>query len=203
MKSIFARMTWPWQRDALHVYALPDPTLRAALIPFHEPIEAVSFCAVQPPEFLHATVTRFPWFLADPTIPPIEKVTAAVAEAVSGMAPFTVELGRPEISEYGVAVDAPAIPAWDGLVDGVRAVATSLAPDRELPNRPYRPHVSVGYGVADGDSELLRGPLDSVPTTAPLLLNVAEVHLLSVHQEPERGIFSWDPIAVLPLGGGG
>jgi hypothetical protein len=196
-------MTWPWPRGALHVYALPDPTLRAALTPFHEPIEAVSFCAVQPAEFLHATVTRFPWFLADPTIPSIEEVTAAVAEAVSGVAPFTVELGRPEITEYGVVVDAPAIPAWDALVDGVRAVATALDPDRALPNRPYRPHVSVGYGVADGDGELLKGPLDAIGVADPFRLHVAEVHLLSVHQEPERGIFSWDPITVLPLGGGG
>ena len=203
MKSIFARMTWPWQRGSLHVYALPDPALRAALVPFHEPIEAVSFCAVQPPEFLHATVTRFPWFLADPTVPPVERVTAAVAEVVTAMTPFTVELGRPEITEYGVVVDAPAVSAWDGLVDGVRAVATALDPGRPLPNRPYRPHVSVGYGVADGDGELLQGRLDAIPAATPFRMHVAEVHLLSVHQEPERGIFSWDPIAVLPLGGGG
>lgn len=196
-------MTWPWPRGALHVYALPDPTLRAALTPFHEPIEAVSFCAVQPAEFLHATVTRFPWFLADPAIPPIEEVTAAVAEAVSRVAPFTVELGRPAITEYGVVVDAPAVPAWDALVDGVRAVATDLDPGRALPNRPYRPHVSVGYGVADGDGELLQGPLDAIGVAGPFRMHVDEVHLLSVHQEPERGIFSWDPITVLPLGGGG
>jgi 2'-5' RNA ligase len=203
VKSIFARMTWPWQRDALHVYALPDPALRAALTPFHRPIEAVPFCAVQPAEFLHATVTRFPWFLADPAIPPIEEVTAAVAEAVSGLAPFTVELGGPVITEYGVVVDAPASPAWDELVDGVRAVATTLDTERQLPNRPYGPHVSVGYGVADGDGELLQGPLDAVAAPGPFRMRVAEVHLLSVHQEPDRGIFSWDPIAVLPLGGGG
>jgi hypothetical protein len=196
-------MTWPWQRGALHVYALPAPALRAALTPFHGPIEAVSFCAVQPPEFLHATVTRFPWFLADPAIPPVEEVTAAVAEAVADIAPFTVELGRPWITEYGVVVDAPAVPAWDGLVDGVRAAATALDPGRQLPNRPYAPHVSLGYGVADGDGELLKGPLDAIPAATPFRMHVHEVHLLSVHQEPERGIFSWDPIAVLPLGGGG
>jgi hypothetical protein len=202
VKSIFRRMTWPWQRGALHVYALPDPALRAALTPFHAAIVPVPFCAVQPPEFLHATITRFPWFLADPTVPAVETITAAVADAVAGTAPFTVELGPPGITEYGVVVDGPAGPGWDGLVDGVRAVAAALDPDRPLPNRPYAPHVSLGYGVDDGDGEVLRGPLDAVAVDGPFRMHVEEVHLLSVHQEPEAGIFSWDPIAVLPLGGG-
>jgi hypothetical protein len=196
-------MTWPWQRGALHVYALPDPALQAALAPFHGAIGSAPFCAAQPPASLHATVTRLPWFLADPAIPPIATITAAVADAVSGTPPFTVELGRPEITEYGVVVDGPASPEWDGLVDGVRAVATALDPGQALPNRPYAPHVSVGYGVDDGDGDLLRGPLDAIAVAGPFRMHVTEVHLLSVHQEPEAGSFSWDPIAVLPLGGGG
>lgn len=196
-------MTWPWRRGALHVYALPEPALQAALAPFHGALATVPFCAVQPPEFLHATVTRLPWFLADPATPPVATITAAVADVVSRTAPFTVELGRPEITDYGVVVDGPAGPEWDGLVDGVRAVARAMAPDRPLPNRPYAPHVSLGYGVDDGDGELLRAPLDAIAADGPFRMPVGEVHLLSVHQEPERGIFSWDPIAVLPLGGGG
>ncbi len=85
----------------------------------------------------------------------------------------------------------------------MRAVATALTPERELPNRPYAPHVSVGYGVDDGDGDLLQGPLDAITVDGPFRMHVAEVHLLSVHQEPDRGIFSWDPIAVLPLDGAG
>lgn len=194
-------MTWPWLRGALHVYALPDPALQAALTPFHAAIRAVPFCAVQPPEFLHATVTRLPWFLADPEIPPIETVTAALTDAIAGMAPFTIELGGPVITEYGVVVDGPAAPAWDALVDGVRGVATALDPGRALPSRPYGPHVSVGYGIDDGDGEQLRAPLAAVAVGGPLRLRVAQVHLLSVHQEPDAGMFTWDHVAVVPLRG--
>ncbi|MGI5125842.1 2'-5' RNA ligase family protein [Pseudonocardia sp. CA-107938] len=196
-------MTWPWPHGALHVYALPGERLQAALEPFHEPIAATGFCAPQPPEFLHATITRFPWFLDDPTIPAIADVTAAVADVASSHAPFTVELSGPGITEYGVVVDAPPPPQWDALVDGVRAIPARLDPGREMPNRPYAPHVSVGYGVAEGDGEVLRAPLAAVPAPGPFVLDVREVHLLAVRQEPERGIFSWDPIAVLPLSGSG
>ncbi|WP_073459140.1 2'-5' RNA ligase family protein [Pseudonocardia thermophila] len=201
VKDIFTWMRWPWLRGALHVYALPGQALREALVPFHEPIRQVPFCAVQPAEWFHATVTRLPWFLADPTIPPVADITAAVARAVATLPPFTLQLDGPRVTEYAVTVDAPASPEWTALVTAIRAAAAELDPGRELPIPPYAPHISVGYGIADGDDEVLREPLAAMTGTGPFPLPVNEVHLLAVQQDPQRGIFCWEPIAALPLGG--
>lgn len=190
--------SWAQPRDSLHVYALPDPALRAALAPFQRVVAGFPACGVQPPEFLHATVSRLPAFRTDLSAAQLEALSAAITAAVRTIAPFTVELARPEADENSASVGGVAGPPWQALVDGVRAAATEVL-DGELPQPPHRPHVSLGYGVGDGSTAQLRRLLDAVPDPGPLLLHVDAVHLLAVHQNPDAGTFTWDPIDVRPL----
>lgn len=107
------------------------------------------------------------------------------------------------VNDHGVTVEGAATPEWDALVDTVRAVAAALAPDREPPRRPHAPHVSLGYAVGDGSNAELQSLLDTVSGAGPFRLRVDAAHLLAVHQNPDAGVFTWDPIDVVALRGAG
>jgi hypothetical protein len=199
VESIFADLGWPYPSGSVHVYALPDPASAAALAAVGASLAGLPFCAEQPVENLHATVSRLPWFLAEADTPPVADIAAAVGAAVARIPPFTVELGAPEVATRGVLVAGDGDGGWDDLVAAVRTAAGALAPERPMPPAPYRPHVSVAYGVADGDDAPVRAALATAAAPAPYRLRVDEVHLLAVRADDVRGVFSWEALATLPL----
>lgn len=203
MRNFFGHGITDWTRlrDSLHVYVLADEALRTAVAGYQAAIETYPDCAVQPPDYLHATVQRLPWFCTDLSTDDVARLTAALADRLGPVAPFTVELDRPVVNDGGVNVHTSRSASWDVLVDTVREAAVAvLGSEPPLGRPPFGPHVSLGYAIGDGDNTVLQSALDRMAGPGPLLLRVEEVHLLSVHQHPDAGTFTWDAISTAQLG---
>lgn len=63
------------------------------------------------------------------------------------------------------------------------------------------PHLTLGYAIADGSTELIQAASDQVRNHAlpPLIVN--GLHFIAVHQDTERGAFIWDTTTPFPFGG--
>lgn len=208
MRSIFQRLAgeWPQLHSSLHVYALPDPDderWAATVARYHAAIRHSDVCAVQPPEFLHATIARTPAFLdtADPDR--VRRLDALLAGVAGRHAPFTLELQPPQPHGEALITDGAPEPAWDALLADVRAAVSDAFPDEPLPRGPHAPHVSLGYGTRETDDAPLLAELERLAAEAPwqATLRVDALHLLSVEAVPDPGLFRWETLAVFPLTG--
>lgn len=210
MKRFFGQpMTlWPSMRNRLHVYLLPDEELRAALVARQKALEGFDYCSVQPAAFLHATVQQFAVTTEQVTPEQLEAFTRQLAQFAADFQPFDIPLTAPVADDWSLGVRGLPSAEWHHLVDGVRTVAAeTINIDHEMPKAPFGPHLSLGYGVADGSSEQIQLASDSLNGSRGLntlndsdalagselpLLRVSELHLLAVHQDVEAGIFHWD-----------
>lgn len=204
MESVFAPLERGWDqlRDSLHVYALPrlNPELIAA---YHTAIERSKVCAVQPAQFLHATITRLPAHRNTVTADRLESLSASLDRTALKTRPFTITLGRPEIWTTAVACLGEETPDWKTLLDEVRQAARGCFNGLPLPPAPSAPHVSLGYGTHPTDDAPLVHELEMLADSTawrPELI-VDTIHLLSVHANPAQGTFTWDVMSVHPFGG--
>ncbi|WP_415972640.1 2'-5' RNA ligase family protein [Rhodococcus sp. 077-4] len=206
MKSLFdlPMTAWPHERNALHVYALPRID-GSVLTPIQDAIRATGVCSVQPTEFLHATVTRIPAFLDTVRADTVRALRELLDEASAALAPFTVDMTGPYVSEYSVGYEGSRSQQWDSLVRSVRACAATALGDAAMPPEPHAPHISLGYGTADSDSEPLIAELAGLDARddrrRTVRMNISEVRLLAVHQDSTAGIYTWDTISTHQLGG--
>ncbi|QIS08590.1 2'-5' RNA ligase family protein [Nocardia arthritidis] len=208
MRNIFdpSVLKWPWLRDSLHVYVLPDPQFATSVQPTIDAIGVFPDCAPVTSRWLHATVTRIPWWRNEVTPSSLDRYSDALAAIASATPPFEIPMSGPVIHTSSVLMAATPdhpnplpdsstlFPAWQALVDHTREAATHIfGPTRQLPPPPAFPHVSLAYAVTDCDSTPLERALEyrSVSTT----LTVHTLHFLAVHQDPQAGTFTWDPIS--------
>lgn len=204
MGSIFAPVERGWDqlRDSLHVYALPrlDPVLIAA---YHAAIERSQVCAIQPAQFLHATITGLPAHRNTMTADRLTSISAALDRTALETRPFTITLERPEIWTTAVGCSGEETPEWKILLDGVRQAARSCFNGLSLPPAPSAPHVSLGYGTHPTEDAPLVHELAKLAagTAWRAELVVDTIHLLSVHANPFQGTFTWDVVSVHPFGG--
>lgn len=208
MRSIFDRLArdWPQLDRSVHVYALPDPAdaaFRAAVAPYQEAVRRSGVAAVQPPEFLHATITRTPAFLGDGDQPGTDRLPPALAAVAARHRPFTLTLQRPRPHGEALVAVADPSPEWDALLADVRAAVAAAFPGEPLPGAPHAPHVSLGYGTRDTDEARLLAELDRLADDVrwDVALPVATLHLLSVDGVPDPGLFRWQALAAFPLAG--
>lgn len=184
---------WPSMRNRLHIYALPAPDLRSALKERQSVLKAFDYCSIQPADYLHATVQQFA--VASDEVSP-EEVDAFMARLKSLAAdtkPFSVELGEPEADDYSLGVRGTNTSSWAKLTAAVRAAAADTKnKSQPLPNAPFSPHLTLGYAVAEGSTEFIQRASDQLraPALPPLTIN--EVHFIAVHQNVNRGTFTWD-----------
>ncbi|MBO0811719.1 MAG: 2'-5' RNA ligase family protein, partial [Microlunatus sp.] len=120
----------------------------------------------------------------------------------AGTAPFQLQLTGPYVNGRGITADAEPTAEWRQLIDEVRTAASqSMISTEELGDPPFAPHISVGHGRADGDSEPLETALAGLGRSLYEDFVIDRIHLLAVDQHVEEGIFDWEPIADFTLAG--
>jgi 2'-5' RNA ligase len=192
------RRMWPQMRDALHVYVLPAAEFAAALRPAREAIAAFDGCAAVAEPWLHATVTRIPWWRNEIAEELLERLSTALTVMAAATPKFTIPLSGPTVHPASVGMSGENIRAWQSLLEHTRDVAENICGTiRPLPAPPRQPHVTLGYGVAERDSAPLTETLTDLSAT--VRLKVHALHLVAVHQDPVAGTFTWDELSMHPL----
>ena len=187
---------WPTLRNRLHVYVLPNQDLRAELQRRQQILEAFDYCSVQPGAYLHATVQQFAVTSDEVNGEQLRAFREAAARVAATTRPFTIELGAPLADDWSLGIRGTATPHWTSLVEAVRAAAAqTVNTGLPLPDAPYGPHITLGYGLADGSTERIQAASDATNAQELPALKVEAIHLVAVHQDPERGTFTWDQTA--------
>ncbi|MFK4296155.1 2'-5' RNA ligase [Arthrobacter sp. GAS37] len=202
MKRFFGHpMTlWPSMRNRLHVYALPAPDLRSALVERQRVLKTFDYCSIQPADYLHATVQQFAVTSDEVSPEEMDAFKAQLKSLAAETKPFSVELGEPEADDYSLGVRGTITSSWAKLTAAVRdAGADTINKGQPLPYAPFTPHLTLGYAVAEGSTELIQQASDQLraPALPPLTIN--EVHLIAVHQDVNRGTFAWDTTSRFPF----
>ncbi|HAG59397.1 MAG TPA: hypothetical protein DCL83_08800 [Arthrobacter bacterium] len=202
MKRFFGHpMTlWPSMRNRLHIYALPAPDLRSALEERQRVLEAFDYCSIQPADYLHATVQQFAVTSDEVSPEEVDAFMVRLKSLAAETEPFSVELGEPEADDYSLGVRGTNTSSWAKLTAAVRdAAADTINKSQPLPNAPFIPHLTLGYAMAEGSTELIQRASDQLraPALPPLTIN--EVHFIAVHQDANRGTFTWDTTSRFPF----
>ncbi|MEU5852519.1 2'-5' RNA ligase family protein [Saccharopolyspora shandongensis] len=197
---------WPAQ-ERLHVYATGTAAVRAMVEQYQQalrPLAEANGLGFQPPQWQHLTVQML--HRTRPEVP-AEKLDDLVKQLTKNLAeiePITVVIGPPQVSRHAIElwVHPDADDRWLGLVNAVRHAVTGVLGEDALPplGPNARPHTSIGYGTGRGDSGALTSALQAV-RAEPVELRVDQVHLVAVTQHPTDGMFTWDVLESLPLGG--
>ena len=180
-------------RNRLHIYALPAPDLRSALEERQRVLEAFDYCSIQPADYLHATVQQFAVTSDEVSPEEVDAFMVRLKSLAAETEPFSVELGEPEADDYSLGVRGTNTSSWAKLTAAVRdAAADTINKSQPPPNAPFSPHLTLGYAVAEGSTELNQQASDQLgaPALPPLTIN--DVHLIAVHQDANRGTFTWE-----------
>lgn len=126
----------------------------------------------------------------------VDAMVSDVQESLSGLAPITVELGKPWLHAEGVTVSPRPMGVLSPIWERVHSATSRAVPDGDLPAE-WWPHMSVAYSNSDGPADpviqALRPPLPPVEWT------VRAVHLVA--QERVDHTYRWDRLATAALGG--
>lgn len=196
MRNLFdpTRLSWPQLHDSLHVYALPDSRFAASMEPATAAIRQFEYCAPVAPQWMHAAVTRIPWWRGEIGEAALRRFGETLDAVTAGIGAFSIPMVGPVVHDTSVGVVGEAGAEWGSLLDRTRAAAEQVFGDvRPMPPAPPVPHVSLGYGIEDCDSGGLEQALRTVDV--PAALEVAAVYFLAVHANPEDGTFTWDTIS--------
>lgn len=204
MKRFFGESNtlWPSFRNRLHIYVLPEPALVSALMERQVALHGVGYCSTQPPEFLHATVQQFGLSRDEVASEQLDRFVAKLQDLAARTAPFAVQLDEPVAEDFALGSSCAGTAGWTRMLEGVRTAAKeSISAGVPLPDAPARPHISLGYGLADGSTEAVQQAVDAVAGEPLPALAISELVLLAVHQDPEHGHFTWDELTRVPLAG--
>ncbi|MGW5789211.1 2'-5' RNA ligase family protein [Saccharopolyspora sp. NPDC003752] len=202
----FPGATWKTQQR-LHVYALPNQAVRDAVTEYHallgdDPISQYGL-GLQPADFLHFTVQMLYKHRSEVTNTDLDELVTHLTKQLRQFDPFTLRIGPPQAGVHAVElwIAPDADKTWGELVDHTRtAVTTVFGSDALPPLGPNAvPHSSLGYGIRSGDSGAITNALKNIrrPLTE---ITIDQVHLLAVTQHPDRGCYTWEPIAAIPFG---
>ncbi|MER7015331.1 2'-5' RNA ligase family protein [Saccharopolyspora sp. NPDC000359] len=209
MRDFFAspEVQWPRQQR-LHVYAVGTPELAELFEAYHRELVTSGVAAehglgLQGPEWAHFTVQMLLRACDELRPGQREALEAELSRAVASLPELTLRVGAARgASQRAVelAVEPGVDAEWMVMVTAVRRAVAGVLGEDALPELGSNasPHTSIGYGTGDGDSGAItsvlnkvRRPVVEVPVTA--------VHLVAVTQHPERGCFTWEHLAELPL----
>jgi len=187
-------------RNRLHVYVLPDDDLRSELGKRQRILKEFDYCSIQPAEYLHATVQQFAVSTEDTTAEQTAAFMDALKLLATETAPFSIQLAAPKAEDWALGARGTTTPEWKALVEGVRtAAARTINDGTPLPPAPNQPHITLGYGLADGSTEQIQRASDDSTTNDLPPLKVEEMHFLAVHQNIERGTYTWNATSPVTL----
>jgi hypothetical protein len=198
MRSFFASRAWTAQ-SLWHVYYLPDLDRLAPLLRIYEPLLAgdPTLAPVQR-SWLHATIIKI--------LPKIvvsdeqrEYLVAALRRRLATLSPVPLTVGPALAGSSSVVLDVIADDDWRlvqaavaAVVDDVLGIGSAqIAPDE-------RPHITLAYGIGDGDSGVLQTRLRRA-TDQRCKLTLQGVDLVDVIQDRCEHTYTWTPIAHLDL----
>lgn len=194
MRNFFDTTVDDWTDPAgqLHAYLLPDEEFLSWVEPGLEALSAFDCLAPQPPQALHATVQRFPYLLSSPC--DVEAFAAAVAERRPGA--VELSFARPTSDDLAV-ISLGRGTGWEELTEAVRSAAAEVGGDPAIHyNPPFGPHITLAYGVGDGDSEEILAALAEIPE--PPAQRFTELAWCAVHQV--EGTYTFEVLTTTPLG---
>jgi hypothetical protein len=192
---------WPSMRNRLHVYVLPDDELRSVLGERQFILNEFDYCSVQPPEYLHATIQQFAVTSEEVSAEQTAAFMDALRLLAAAVEPFSIEMAAPTADDWALGVRGIATPAWSAVTEGVRAAASrTINAGAPLPSGVDVPHISLGYGLANGSTEHIQRASDETKKRIPQL-KVDSLHFLAVHQDMELGTYTWDSTSPVPLTG--
>lgn len=194
MHNFFEYMkSWKRNDGALHLYVLPEPEeLLDRLVDAQESLAGIPQLPPMPRSWLHATVQRMPKFDDEVTQVELTEFGRVMTDELAGVPGFTLPLGPPIARQASVECSATSTEAWDELLSAVRRSVRAVWAEA-LPDRPYGPHVSLSYAVANVPDEEITARLAGMRPLGDM--KVSQVHLVSVTARPELGVFDFTSLA--------
>lgn len=183
----------------LHVYFVLDPAtpLSQAMADISTQMHGFSCLASQPINYYHATVQQFSTYVQDLTEHTLERLQVQLGNALSQLEPFTLTFQVPEARRYAVETIAQPHPSWDAVVGAVREAAR-VTTGSDLPDPPFGPHMTLSYGVGDGDNEEINRQITAAGF--PIDQSIAHLDLVSVDQNRQSGVFEFESLCRFALG---
>lgn len=193
MRDFFSTTVDDWTDPAgqLHAYLIPDGDFLAWARPALAALEPFPCLATQPEGGLHATVQRFPHLLSE------EVDVEAFARAVAARRPGPLELDfSAPISDGTAVLTLGRGSGWERLIEAVRGACAEVKGQRAVHyDPPFGPHITLAYGIGDGDDEEILAALGGAGT--PPAQRLTELAWCAVHQM--EGTYTFEVLATTPL----
>lgn len=172
-----------------HVLLGAEPAVQAAAADVRHALRDVDGLHLTPPEWLHMTL-----FLVAVTDAvdrgQLADATADVADALRGLAPVEVSVGRVRYLPEAITLTVEPASGLRELRERVRTAGARAFPGvRVSPGERWHPHVTVAYSTADQPTAPIVASLgDGVPQRRFTIDSVS----LVVQSGPERS-WIWEP----------
>jgi 2'-5' RNA ligase len=188
---------WPPGREDYHWHVLPGPpAVRERLYGQYRELTHRPGLAPVPGQWLHITVAHL-MPVTQVSAGQIEQITGLVRQACSGIAPFAVTAGRPEVWRTGIVCPIRPGPPLRHLWQVTTSAADQVTA-ATCQTRPgvYHPHLALAYGYDHVDDGPLRAWI-SDSNAADIALPVTR--LVLVAQQHDCRQITWRLIEEIPL----
>lgn len=191
---------WPEGWTKLHVYVIPDLAQIKELVDIYQGvINEFPFISPVPDEWLHATVQMIGGVAArDVTAQHRAELETGLRQQISSLAPFEMTVGGAIASGSGVVLDLTPDDEFIDIIHRTREVIRDVLGDASVTYSSARPHITLGYARAQGDSGVVASKLRRA-TDQRATLTVAQVSLVDAIQDRERHQYRWTRLADFPL----
>jgi hypothetical protein len=192
---------WSTLTGCLHLYALPaagDP-IRSQFDDMAVVLADVPGLGLQPERFMHVTVQRLDAYEPDLADERWGRLLAALPEALREHSPFQATFAEPRARSHAIEAIGPVTPEWSSLLEHVRSVIAQCGLASALTMPPPAPHYSLAYSLAELDDELFEAAL--APVARRSAFEIDSLALVAVDQDPDAGIFAFEPLSTWRLGG--
>jgi hypothetical protein len=186
----------------LHVYYLPEPAQVAPTQEVYLPAleDHLDCLALVPPQWMHATLVK----ITRPAETIDDNLRGTLATALKdGLAnlPKAKMIAGPAVAgASAIMLDLTPDKDWNRLRDAAAAIVTDVLGPGNVSIGGGRPHLTLAYGIGNGDSGAMGSGLRrATDLRLPLVLD--RLHLVEVtqHPEPDTYGYRWSVLAELGL----
>lgn len=184
---------------ALHITLEDQPDLHQLANEYRSALGNLDTVTLVPDRWLHMTMQGLGFTDEVPT-ETLNQVTEQVTEALTGLAPITVQFRDFVVGNEAIALPAtPAAPIQQ-LRHIVRTAIGTVLGEDQVPEDPdrYRPHVSVAYLTAPGSSGPYVTALRKL-NPQPVHVRINHVALIELHRDLK--MYEWTSLAKIPIDG--